>query len=90
MGLSRDRAAATGPANLAPLLSLIRDGIYPYQRTGDNAQLGGAFVVDTGGREVPWDFRARRASAIAPTDEIVAAVRATIGHGALAAPSGQS
>jgi peroxiredoxin len=87
MGLSRDRAAATGPANLGPLLGLIRDGIYPYQRTGDNAQLGGAFVVDTGGREVLWDFRAHQASAIAPAGEIVAALRAASGHGALAAPS---
>jgi peroxiredoxin len=88
MGLRRDKAAATGSANLAPLLGLIRDGIYPYQRTGDNAQLGGVFVVDTGGREVLWDFRAHRAAAIAPTDEIVAALRAASGHGAIAAPAG--
>ena len=76
MGLRRDKVAARRPANLAPLLRLVRDGIYPYQRTGDNAQLGGVFVVDTGGREVLWDFRTHRASDVAPTDEIVTALRA--------------
>lgn len=76
MGLWRDRRAALGPANLVPLLELVRDGVYPFQRTGDNAQLGGAFVVDVGGREVLWDFRAHRASDVAPAAEIVRALRA--------------
>jgi hypothetical protein len=75
MGLSRDRAVGRRPTDLAALLGLVRDGVYPYQRTGDNAQLGGVFVVAAGGRRVPWEYRAHRASDIAPADEVVAALR---------------
>lgn len=75
MGLTRSWGAAHGPANLAPLVGLVRNGVFPYQRTGDNAQLGGAFVATRGGTRVVWDFRARRASDIAPADEIVTALR---------------
>lgn len=86
MGLWRDNRAAMGLVNLAPLLGLIRDGVYPFQRTGDNAQLGGAFVVDTGGGKVLWDFRAHHASDIAPAAEIVQAVLVASGR---KAPSGR-
>ena len=75
MGLQHHRAGVTGPANVTALVGLIRHGLYPYQRTGDNAQLGGAFVATQGGREVVWDFRARRAADIAAADEIVDALR---------------
>ncbi len=74
MGLTRAWGAAHGPTNLTPLIGLIRNGVYPYQRTGDNEQLGGAFVATRGGRQVVWDFRAHQASDIAPADEIVAAL----------------
>ncbi|MBJ8348628.1 peroxiredoxin-like family protein [Antrihabitans sp. YC2-6] len=74
MGLTRGWVAATGPANLAPLIGLVRAGVYPYQPTGDNRQLGGAFVAARGGKKVVWDFRAHKASDIAPVDEIVDAL----------------
>lgn len=74
MGLAGRRAA--GPVELVRLVGLVRDGIHPYQRTGDIDQLGGVFVVAAGGREVLWDFRAHRSSDIAPPDEIVGALRA--------------
>lgn len=77
MGLTRAWRAAHGPTNIAPLIGLVRNGVYPYQRTGDNAQLGGAFVATRGGAQVVWDFRAHQASDIAPADEIVAALRNT-------------
>lgn len=74
MGLTRAWRAAHGPTNIAPLIGLVRNGVYPYQRTGDNAQLGGAFVATRGGAQVVWEFRAHRASDIAPADEIVEAL----------------
>lgn len=81
MGLSRGWIPATGPANVAPLFGLISQGVYPFQRTGDNCQLGGAFVATKGGKEVVWDYRARRASDIAPTAEIIQALRMSSGRG---------
>jgi hypothetical protein len=74
MGLQRGWIGANGPANLAPAIGLIRKGVYPYQRTGDNRQLGGVFVASTGGTQVFWDFRAHHAHDIAPTDDIVKAL----------------
>lgn len=74
MGLWRSWIASFGPANLPSLIRLAREGIHPIQRTGDVAQLGGAFVVAAGGGSVPWDLRAHRARDIAPADEIVAAL----------------
>ncbi|WP_194820197.1 peroxiredoxin-like family protein [Nocardia sp. XZ_19_385] len=76
MGLWRAVLGTIGPRNLVPFVHLLRNGVYPAQRTGDNAQLGGAFVVAAGGKEVVWDFRAHRASDIPPTADIVAALRA--------------
>lgn len=72
MGLWKYRWGTIGPSNLATWLELIRRGVYPYQRTGNPYQLGGVFVATAGGREVTWDFRAHKASDIAPAGEIAA------------------
>lgn len=74
MGLWRYRAGTIAPSNLGTWVKLMREGVYPYQRTGDPYQLGGAFVATAGGREVTWDFRAHKASDIAPADEIAKAL----------------
>lgn len=74
MGLWRYRVGTIGLSNLRPWLRLMCEGVYPYQRTGDPYQLGGAFVTTAGGRAVSWDFRAHKASEIAPAHEIVAAL----------------
>ncbi|AKC37368.1 Uncharacterised protein [Mycolicibacterium phlei] len=74
MGLWRYRRGTIGLSNLASWLELMREGVYPYQRTGDLYQLGGVFVATAGGREVTWDFRARKASDIAPAAEIARAL----------------
>lgn len=74
MGLWRSRGGTIAPSNLERWIRLIRDGVYPYQRTGDPYQLGGAFVATAGGREVTWDFRAHKASDIAPAGEIATAL----------------
>ena len=78
MGLQRSWIGANGPRNIAPLVGLIRKGVYPYQRTGANRQLGGVFVASAGGKEVLWDFRAHRAHDIAPTDHIVRALNSAL------------
>lgn len=81
MGLWRYRAGTIGPSNLGAWLKLMREGVYPYQRTGDPYQLGGVFVATAGGREVTWDFRAHRASDIAPAEKIAdALVQAALRH----------
>ncbi|SHZ83370.1 Uncharacterised protein [Mycobacteroides abscessus subsp. abscessus] len=74
MGLWRYRAGTIGPWNLREWVRLMRAGVYPYQRTGDPYQLGGAFVATAGGQEVAWDFRAHKASDIAPGREIADAL----------------
>ncbi|TDZ80200.1 peroxiredoxin-like family protein [Mycobacteroides salmoniphilum] len=74
MGLWRSRGGTIAPSNLEMWIRLIREGVHPYQRTGDPYQLGGAFVATAGGREVTWDFRAHKASDIAPANEIVEAL----------------
>jgi len=74
MGLWRYRGGTLGPANLGTWVKLMRAGVYPYQRTGDRYQLGGAFVATAGGREVVWDFRAHKASDIASAGEIARAL----------------
>ncbi|WP_078311382.1 MULTISPECIES: peroxiredoxin-like family protein [unclassified Mycobacterium] len=74
MGLWRYRGGTIGPSNFGPWVRLIREGIYPYQRTGDPYQLGGVFVVTAGGREVTWDFRAHKASDIAAAGDIAKAL----------------
>ncbi|NGX05785.1 AhpC/TSA family protein [Mycobacteroides franklinii] len=74
MGLWRYRAGTIGPSNLGAWLKLMREGVYPYQRTGDPYQLGGVFVATAGGREVTWDFRAHKASDIAPAEKIADAL----------------
>lgn len=74
MGLWRYRAGTLGPTNLLAWVKLIRAGVYPYQRTGDPYQLGGAFVAATGGRAVTWDFRAHKASDIASAADVAAAL----------------
>lgn len=70
VGLSRSHLASRGPQNLLPLLRLMRSGTFPYQRTGDIAQLGGAFVVARGGREVVWEHRSASAAVVAPAQDI--------------------
>ncbi|MFA4084121.1 peroxiredoxin-like family protein [Mycobacteroides salmoniphilum] len=84
MGLWRSRGGTIAPSNLETWARLIREGVYPYQRTGDPYQLGGAFVVTAGGREVTWDFRAHKASDIAPAVDLA---KALIGA-ALGSPAG--
>ncbi|CPW65149.1 Uncharacterised protein [Mycobacteroides abscessus subsp. bolletii] len=74
MGLWRYRTGTIGPWNLREWVRLMRAGVYPYQRTGDPYQLGGAFVATAGGHEVTWDFRAHKASDIAPGREIADAL----------------
>lgn len=74
MGLWRYRGGTIALSNLRTWVGLMREGVYPYQRTGDRYQLGGAFVVTTGGREVTWDFRAHKASDIVPGREIARAL----------------
>lgn len=84
MGLWRYRGGTIEPSNLGPWLNLMREGVYPYQRTGDPYQLGGAFVVTAGGREVTWDFRAHKACDIAPAGDIAKALL----HAGLPSPVG--
>lgn len=74
MGLWRSWGESLGPANLSPLLRLAGERVFPVQRTGDVAQLGGAFVVAAGGGSVPWSYRAHRACDIAPADVIIDAL----------------
>jgi peroxiredoxin len=74
MGLWRYRGGTLGVSNLLPWAKLIRGRVYPYQRTGDPYQLGGAFVASAGGQEVVWDFRAHKASDLAPADQIAGAL----------------
>ncbi|WP_423488340.1 peroxiredoxin-like family protein [Mycobacteroides sp. PCS013] len=74
MGLWRYRRGTIGLSNLGPWLELMREGVYPYQRTGDPYQLGGVFVATAGGREVTWDFRAHRACDVAPAGAIAKAL----------------
>lgn len=81
MGLSREHGVSTRLRSLPSLVGLLREGVHPSQRTGDSSQLGGVFVVAAGGREVLWDFRARKASDIAAPDRVVAELKRLRGSG---------
>ncbi|QKT08200.1 redoxin domain-containing protein [Gordonia sp. X0973] len=75
MGLWRDAREPLRPTNLVPLLRVMAtERVYPYGRTGDNAQLGGAFVATRGGQRVVYSHRAARIHQTAPVDEVLRAL----------------
>ena len=76
MGLSRQRRLTDPIRNATAFINFVRDGIYPYQRTGDPTWLGGVFVVEQGGRRVTWEHRARYAADLVSGTDVVAALRA--------------
>ncbi|GAB09920.1 hypothetical protein GOARA_048_01220 [Gordonia araii NBRC 100433] len=58
------------------IVRVLGKGVYPYQRTGDPARLGGIFVVDRGGRAVTWEYRQKHVADVIPGDRVVDALRA--------------
>ena len=82
MGLWRDPRELLRPTNLAPLVrTTVTERVYPYQRTGDNAQLGGAFVAARGGERVTYSFRAKRIHDRAPVSAVLEGLRLAVDVG---------
>jgi peroxiredoxin len=91
MGLQTTRGFPSELSAVSPLLQLAREGIYPYQSTGDNDLLGGVFVATQGGLAVTWDFRAHRTADVVPASDIVAALKSSVAaNGPTSVPSARA
>ncbi|MFW0790059.1 peroxiredoxin-like family protein [Gordonia sp. CPCC 205333] len=87
MGLGRAARTYQGLQNLTTFASLVHQGVYPFQRTGDPLRLGGIFVVPKGGAHVSWEHRPRFAADLASGEQLVTALERAIVDSATAPSS---